>query len=198
MSDAPVETKAILRRQLREVLKNFSPEDRAVGSVQLCQRVRDQTVWQSARSVLLFVPTLNEPDIRPLIAEALACGKNVSLPRYTSANDVYRPCLIRDGSRDLAVGPFGIAEPVPACPIFDAKELDFALIPGLGFSLDGGRLGRGKGYYDRLLTEIPGFKCGVGFDCQITPAVPLESHDVRLNCILTPARWHLVVSQPRF
>ena len=76
-------------------------------------------------------------------------------------------------------------------------RLDLALVPGIGFTLDGGRLGRGKGYYDRLLAEVPVMKCGVAFECQIADEFPLESHDVQLNCILTPTRWHLVGGRAR-
>jgi 5-formyltetrahydrofolate cyclo-ligase len=132
-----------------------------------------------------------------MIDEAFARGTNVVLPRYLPDADLYEPCLIQRDVRSLAPGRFRIPEPTAGCPVFDAKQLDLALIPGIGFSLDGGRLGRGKGYYDRLLAEVAGLKCGVGFDCQVTAALPVETHDVRLNCILTPTRWHLVSSQTR-
>ncbi|MEO7298989.1 MAG: 5-formyltetrahydrofolate cyclo-ligase, partial [Verrucomicrobiota bacterium] len=57
------------------------------------------------------------------------------------------------------------------------------------FDLTGRRLGRGKGFYDRLLAEIPGTKCGVCFDEQIVEEIPTESHDVRMDYVLTPTRW---------
>jgi 5-formyltetrahydrofolate cyclo-ligase len=63
------------------------------------------------------------------------------------------------------------------------------LVPGVAFDLRGGRLGRGRGYYDRLLSGLQGYRCGVAFDEQIVDRVPLEPHDASLNCILTPSRW---------
>jgi len=69
-------------------------------------------------------------------------------------------------------------------------RLDLALVPGVAFDLNGHRLGRGKGYYDRLLAMLTGPACGVAFDQQIVSQVPNEPHDVRLSCILTPTRWH--------
>jgi 5-formyltetrahydrofolate cyclo-ligase len=69
------------------------------------------------------------------------------------------------------------------------NRLDFALVPGLGFTTDGRRLGRGKGYYDRVLAQVRGFKCGVAFDQQIVDEIPAEPHDAQLDCILTPTRW---------
>lgn len=197
MSASPVEIKAALRRQLRERLQSFSAEERSQASAQIRQRLAEQPVWRTAQSVLFYAPTASEPDLWPLAIEALGLGQQVALLRHAPDTDSYAPCLIREPSRDLQPGRFGIPEPAAHCPIFNLKQLDLALVPGIGFTLDGGRLGRGKGYYDRLLAEVPGFKCGVAFDCQVAAEFPLEPHDVRLNCILTPARWHLVTGQPR-
>jgi 5-formyltetrahydrofolate cyclo-ligase len=137
-----------------------------------------------------------EPDIRPLITEALEEGKITTLPRHSPDLDFYQPCSIQNPAQELQTGRFGVPEPGPACSIFPAKQLDLALVPGLGFSVDGGRLGRGKGYYDRLLAEVPGLRCGVAFDCQVLRDLPLEPHDVRLNCLLTPTRWKVVSPAP--
>ena len=198
MSADPIEIKAALRRQLRERLKGLSDEERKLASAQIRQRLAGQPVWQTAKSILFYAPTASEPELWPLAIEALGHGKSIALPRYSPASDSYAPCLIREPSSDLQPGRFGIPEPAAHCPTFPSKQLDLALVPGIGFTLDGGRLGRGKGYFDRLLAEVPGFKCGVAFDCQVAVEIPLEPHDVRLNCILTPTRWHLVTGQPRF
>ena len=98
---------------------------------------------------------------------------------------------------DLSVGQFGIFEPTQVCPRVNLNELDFLLVPGVGFTLAGRRLGRGKGYYDRLLAEARGTKCGVAFDWQVTVDVPAEPHDILLDCIVTPTRWHDVTGQSR-
>jgi 5-formyltetrahydrofolate cyclo-ligase len=187
MSEAT--SKAEVRRRLREELVKLSPAERARQSVELCSRLRAQPIWTEARSVLFFVPTREEPDIWPLVSEALANGRSIVLPRYSPAEEHYVACRIREVPRDLQAGQFGIPEPTAACSVFDLKQLDLALIPGIGFTLDGGRLGRGKGYYDRLLAGIPGLKCGVAFDCQVIAEMPAEPHDVGLNCIVTPTRW---------
>jgi 5-formyltetrahydrofolate cyclo-ligase len=198
MSASSVEIKAGLRRQLREKLYALSADERRQASAQIRQRLALQAVWRDARSVLFFHPTASEPDLWPLAIEGLRLGKSVALLRHATATDSYVPCVVREPGRDLQAGRFGIPEPAAHCPIFDVKQLDLALVPGIGFTLDGGRLGRGKGYYDRLLAEVPGFKCGVAFDCQLTAEIPVEPHDVRLSCILTPTRWHLVTGQRRF
>ena len=128
---------------------------------------------------------------------ALAAGKIVTLPRPAPATDSYEAARVTDLARDLAPGRFGIPEPRAGCPVFPLNDLDFYLVPGIGFALDGGRLGRGRGYFDRILAAVRGFKCGVAFDCQVVPELPAEPHDVRLDCILTPTRWHLTASRAR-
>jgi 5-formyltetrahydrofolate cyclo-ligase len=59
----------------------------------------------------------------------------------------------------------------------------------VAFDVHGHRLGRGKGYYDQLLRGLGGTTCGVAFDQQIVGEIPVEPHDVRVNCVLTPTRW---------
>jgi 5-formyltetrahydrofolate cyclo-ligase len=75
------------------------------------------------------------------------------------------------------------------------NRLDLALVPGVGFDADGRRLGRGRGHYDRLLAQVAGTKCGVAFDEQMAPEIPVAPHDVILNRIVTPTRWLEVPGQ---
>jgi len=189
-------SKSAWRDYFRGQLRQVPTAERVAGSVALCSRLRAQTVWKKAQAILFFSPMPEEPDIRPLMAEAWALGRQVVLPR-SSLEGHYDFCQIPDGPGALQPGRFGILEPSPACPHFDPKQLDLALVPGIGFSLAGGRMGRGRGYYDRLLAEVPGFKCGVAFDGQVTAELPSEPHDIHLNCILTPTRWHAVSGPAR-
>ena len=189
-------SKKILRERLRAGAGKMSAAERAFASAELCARLQEQTVWQQARSVLLFSPLPDEPDVRLLLTAALAAGKTAALPRYDETAQDYGAARVTDPARDLSPGRFGVYEPGPHCPPIALNNLDFVLVPGLGFDLAGGRLGRGKGYYDRLLARVPGMKCGAAYEWQMVAAVPREPHDVQLNCILTPTRWHFVV-RPR-
>jgi len=184
-----VERKASLRQQLRAELKAIAPVARAIASADLCTRIRAASVWQSARAVLLFFPVPSEPDIAPLLADALDAGKLLALPRFNAATNAYEAVRVVDPVRELATGPFQVREPVAACPVTPLNRLDLALVPGLGFDARGHRLGRGKGHYDRLLAGFGGRKIGVAFDFQIMAEVPCEAHDIVLDDIVTPARW---------
>jgi 5-formyltetrahydrofolate cyclo-ligase len=89
----------------------------------------------------------------------------------------------------LVVGAFQVREPVAGCPVVAMNRLDLALVPGLAFDARGHRLGRGKGFYDRLLAGFPGRTVGVAFDFQVVAQVPVEPHDIALNAVVTPTRW---------
>lgn len=197
MIPAPGSSKSDWRQHFRLLLAQLSPADRAVASEQLCQRLEARPEWRRAQTILLFIPTAAEPDILPLAQAALSSNKALALPRHDASTNSYTAARVTDLARDLAPGRFGIPEPRPACPNLPLNELDFCLVPGLGFALDGCRLGRGRGYFDRLLAAVPGFKCGAAFDSQFVPELPAEPHDVRLDCILTPTRWHLTASRAR-
>ena len=95
MSDPVGEEKAILRREFREKVKRLSPEQRAEASAGIRAQLLAQPVWSTAQSVLFFAPTADEPDVWPLVLEALAVGKNVCLPRYSASGDLYLACQIR-------------------------------------------------------------------------------------------------------
>lgn len=181
--------KVALRAKLRRELKAHSPANAASASADLCARVQSSTAWQAARAVLLFFPLPSEPDISPLLTDALAAGKLLALPRFNAAANAYEAVRVTDPVRELATGPFQVREPVVACPVVALNRLDLALVPGLGFDARGHRLGRGKGHYDRLLAGFTGMKIGVAFDFQIVAEVPREPHDIALDAVVTPTRW---------
>ena len=161
----------------------------ADASAQARARLESQPLWQRARCVLFFAPLPNELDLWPLVEPALAGGKTIALPKFDAATGAYSAAQIRDLEKDIRPGRFGVREPGEHCPAVDLNRLDLLLVPGVAFDPQGWRLGRGKGFYDRLLTRVSGTKCGVAFDEQIITEIPIEPHDVRMDCILTPARW---------
>ena len=181
--------KAALREQIRARLKAISTAAREAASTKLCSHLQENEAWSKARSVLFFASMADEPDVWPLLAEALRAGKLVALPRFDPEKKNYAACQIRSLAEDVVSGQFGIREPQNSCPVLPLNRLDLILVPGVAFDLHGRRLGRGKGFYDQLLADVRGTTCGVAFDEQIVAAIPMEPHDIPLNCILTPTRW---------
>lgn len=180
--------KAEARRLIRPRLAAMSPAQRTAASDSLCHWILRWDVWQAARTVLLYAPIPGEPDIGVLVEDARVQGKRICLPRYREADGSYEVAECAEGAGGVVVGRYGVREPGPASMAVPWIQLDLAMVPGVGFSPDGCRIGRGRGFFDRLLAPFRGLKCGVAFDEQIVDALPVGSHDVRLDCILTPTR----------
>jgi 5-formyltetrahydrofolate cyclo-ligase len=180
--------KAALRKQIRAALQKISPASHNTLSAQIRMRLKEQPFWQNAASILFFAPMPDEVDVWPLLEETLAGEKIAALPRYDSASNDYSARRVQNPQNDIFAGQFGIREPKASCPEIPLERFGLILVPGIAFDGQGHRLGRGRGYYDRLLAESRSVKCGVAFDEQIVDAVPTGMLDVRMDFILTPAR----------
>ena len=181
--------KAAMRDQARERLEKMPAAERVAASMQARALLTAQPVWNRAQSVLMFAPLPKELDVWPLLAEALAAGKRVALPRFEPDLKSYAIRQIQNAETDLLVGHFGIREPREQCARLSSNRVELILVPGVAFDLQGSRLGRGNGYYDQLLAAVRGKRCGVAFDEQLVPEIPVEAHDARMDCLLTPTRW---------
>lgn len=83
-------------------------------------------------------------------------------------------------------GTLGILEPVGKMPVVATGNIEGFLIPALAFDRNGTRLGRGKGFYDRTLTQSSGLKVGLAWHCQLsTSEIPSEEHDIKMDVIIT-------------
>ncbi len=196
MTGSLQQAKAELRRQLRAWLNERSAEERARASAAVRQRLVSRPEWHSARGVLLYAPLDDELDLWPLAARALAEGRLLALPRFNPGTGTYYPAAVREPERDLVPGLYGIREPAAHCPAVPLNQLDLLLVPGLCFDRAGRRLGRGRGYYDRLLAAPHGTACGVAWDRQVVARVPAGPDDQYVDCLVTPTRW-LVLARRR-
>jgi 5-formyltetrahydrofolate cyclo-ligase len=176
-----------VRASIRAKLRNLSEASQQTGAGKTRTLLEGQNIWWNSRKILFYAPMPYELDIWPLLEDAIRFGKEAYLPRFQGAS--YIASRVTNIHTDLTSGQFGIREPIPGSPEIPLNRLDFVLVPGIAFDLQGRRLGRGKGYYDRLLAEVRGTTCGVAFDEQIVEELPVEPHDIHLNCILTPTRW---------
>jgi 5-formyltetrahydrofolate cyclo-ligase len=178
--------KASLRGQIREALQRISPALRAAASVELCDRLEPRL--QSAHTILFFAPLPDEPDVWPLLEKMLPTKKVCALPAFDSTTQIYSARRVQNLTTALSAGRFGVREPSASCTEIPLEKFDLILVPAVAFDLNGHRLGRGRGYYDRLLAGAHGVKCGVAFDQQIVKAVAAGAHDIRMDFVLTPTR----------
>lgn len=183
------EQKTAIRQQYRVLSKSLLPEQLSAASEDLRSNLVGSPYWQQAQRILMFYPLVDEPDIAPLLDFGLRTGKLIALPRYNSSQGVYEAAQIQNMAEDLVPGRFGVREPSRNCPSLPLNQLDLTLVPGIAFDASGRRLGRGKGFYDRLLPGTTGVTLGLAFDWQESDALPVEPHDVELDAVLTPTRW---------
>ncbi len=142
--------------------------------------------WKQSRTVCLYASFGSEPVTDGLLRLALAQGRTLLLPRMAPDRSAsVRRVSSLDGLRTSGLG---IREPDDAAPPAEATEADFILVPGLAFDRKGRRLGRGAGFYDRLLRGLPRktFLLGHAHVFQLTGLVPSEDHDVRVRAVVTP------------
>ena len=189
--------KARMRTEMRGRLDRVDSLARCEGSALAGNRLLAQEVWCSARTVGFFVPLPDEMDVWLWMVTALESGKNVALPAFDPIPRTYGMRQIRDPGSDLGAGRYGVMEPGGHCGEVELNRLDLILVPGLAFDVRGHRLGRGKGYFDRMLEGVGAVKCGVGLDEQIVDYIPVEPHDEIMTCILTPTRWIRIEEQGR-
>jgi len=184
----PHEAKRLARREARLAMEGLSLGQAAEDSQAVCRLILESTSWQEAGQAMLYMPISGEIDVKALIENGLETGKTIALPRFSVEKNGYGACAIANLG-DLVPGKFGIPEPSPGSQKMDTKQLDLAIVGGVAFDGLGGRLGRGGGFFDRLLADIPAKICGVCFDQQVYPDVSLERHDVKMDMIATPSGW---------
>jgi 5-formyltetrahydrofolate cyclo-ligase len=179
-------SKSDLRAHIRARLEKISAAVRAVESIDVCERLKTQ--MPSARTILFFAPLPDELDVWPVLELSLALGTTCALPFFDAKKKTYGAKIIQTLATDIVTGKFGAREPASTCMEIPLNQFDLILVPGMAFDFSGNRLGRGQGFYDRLLENASGIKCGVGYDFQLLEKIPAEPHDAKVDFILTPAR----------
>ncbi|TVR07605.1 MAG: 5-formyltetrahydrofolate cyclo-ligase [Planctomycetota bacterium] len=175
--------KAALRRQLRQQRHAITPEQHDQAGQTLMRIIQQR--WPHDH-LAAYVNAGSEVPTMSLLAARWREGVGVWLPQVTGST--LRWCHVRD-RQQLHRGYRGILEPDPACcPRQDSPEgAKVMLVPGLGFSHSGARLGQGGGFYDRILpaARARGVYClGVAFACQLRAELPTEAHDAVLDEVL--------------
>jgi 5-formyltetrahydrofolate cyclo-ligase len=172
---------------LRDGLAN-----RAARSSDLQQRLVALPEYQSASLVAAFVGVRSEVETRPLLASRLAARQGTGVVFRTGGDLGVARILDLD---ELTEATFGLWEPRPEIAsdphrLCGATDVDLFLVPGLAFDLHGGRLGYGRGYYDRLLSQArpDAVFLAVAFECQMVPSVPMTTSDVPVHLIVTEDR----------
>ncbi len=132
---------------------------------------------------MAFAAIAGEPKIMPVLQEVLRLGKKLVLPRCEADGTMTGRYLRK--IQELVSGTMGILEPSEEAPVAMCSEIDLILAPGMAFDRSGGRLGRGKGYYDRFLAGYTGRTIGICYQGNLLEAIPMEQHDKRMDAVVT-------------
>ena len=180
-----IKTKKEIRREVKQAVLALSAAEREVQSQQVCEQIERLIAEHNPATVALFSPLPDEVNVAPLIG-SLAC--RVVLPRVGDKADGTPEMEFFDyAPQAMASGAYGIVEPQSGEPC-RAEDVDLMIVPGVAFASDGRRLGRGKGYYDRYLSQA-GFRAycvGVCYACQLREDIPAEMHDKKVEKVIFP------------
>lgn len=163
---------------MRHLLRDHPQDSRPI------HRILD--AWLARRPALqtfaVFSPLPGEIDLMELTANHP--DRRWAYPRVTGKNLTFH--IVKTPATELATGAFGILEPPPDLPEIPVAEIDAFFCPGLAFDASGGRLGRGKGFYDRMLAHArpDALKIGIGFTCQIVADTHAEPHDIHMDEVI--------------
>jgi len=189
MPASPPLTKSGIRKQLLALRERLSADMRVSHSTAITERLLQLNEYRQAGTVLGYMNFGAEFASEFWVRRVLADGKKLALPRvnhHTSQLDLYR---VEDMESQLAVGLWGIREPiVERCErLAMINEVEFALLPGVAFTRDGARLGYGRGFYDKLLARmaIRPALAAAAFKLQIVEQIPQEATDIKVEWIIT-------------
>ena len=180
------ELRAWARRQRAEFL-SLDADVRTEMSARLSGAFLTLIAERSWKDIAVFIPLPGEPDIwTPSLQMMTTQAARIYAPRMMPENQLDVVMITNPDA--LVRGPFGVTEPPAAWQgLADLTVLDAIFIPGLAFSSDGGRLGFGGGWYDRLLARMPEktVKIGVCWERLVIDHIPMESWDIRVDGLLS-------------
>lgn len=180
------------KRSLRQWIRTQSLQLSNTAVLEKSRRIHtllfSLPAYQRASLLVFYMAVPGEVQTEEMVRESLQQGKSVAVPCIDSATKTLRIAEIEDVDQDLCVGHFGILEPC-ASTIHEVplNAIDVVIVPGVAFDRQGGRLGRGGGYYDRFLASLPSHvqKIGLAFAFQVVPYVPQLPHDVAMDMLVT-------------
>ncbi len=163
--------------------------DRGVASRTIAEKIPGLECWNDSRTVMCYVSLRLEVGTRELMGQAQKAGKQLVVPYCV---DGELGLFHLESVDELSPGLMGILEPraelrMLAGKVVDANELDLVLVPGVAFDRQGGRVGYGRGHYDKLLARVrdDAMKVGLAFECQVFEDDPVGELDVRMDVVVT-------------
>jgi 5-formyltetrahydrofolate cyclo-ligase len=183
LTDIQVEKQAI-RDQIRNKKKAYPLQSLKNQSSLVMKKLEALPLFRNANNILMYWSMPKEVYTQDTI-QKFASNKQIFLPQIVG--DTIEIRLFEGKDNMVKSSYYNVWESVgPSLKSTD--ELDLIILPGLAFDADKNRLGRGKAYYDRLLTNKNCTTIGIAFDFQIVPRIPMEKHDMPLDMVISPQK----------
>ena len=194
--DNAKDLKDALRREYKSRRAAIPSEIKKALDTEISKNAVALASFRFADTVLVYAPTGSEIDLTPIVSRALECGKKVAFPVCNTENKTMTFKLVRSLS-ELVAGAYSIPEPAA-----DAEELtDFArsicIVPGLVFDREGFRVGYGKGYYDRFLSQYRETKIGLVYSDFILDCVPRGRFDQCVDILVCEKGVKIAAKTPK-
>lgn len=179
-------TKDELRAAMKELRRALSVSEINEKTSEILKSLTTLDAFTSSGTVMTYLSAFKEPSTDGIIDYLFRSGKRIVVPVSNTDSCTITPSLLTSPDK-LIKGAYGIKEP-SECIEVPIENIDIALIPGIVFDRSGMRIGFGKGYYDRFLSEFQGVKIGICYDFQIQESIPSSPHDIAMDIIITEKR----------
>jgi 5-formyltetrahydrofolate cyclo-ligase len=183
-----IQRKKALREQAHAARNALENKDEL--SQIICERLVGLEAYQKAATVMWYVDVRAEARTRHYLPTALTQGKRIIVPWCNTAGEL--ELFLLTSMDELALGMYRILEPKVELRALPEKqvtvqELDLVIVPGVAFDRRGGRMGHGKGYYDKLLQHARADTplVALAFECQLFDEIPTADHDIFMDAVVT-------------
>ena len=178
--------KATARTELHRRINAIDSAQLAVKNHAICEHLGGTKEFARAQVIMMFLSLNCEVDTSEAITCAFEQGKTIVVPRVIWQARRLVPIILTSLACPMKIDRYGLREPIGAEPMSVAR-IDLVVTPGVGFDRQGHRLGRGGGFYDRFLRDsgVTAVSCGLAFEEQIMPSVPVQPHDIAIDMLIT-------------
>lgn len=177
--------KALLRQHALRQRSSLSSDEVYTKSATIALYVSRLPYFRSSHTLMIYMALPQEVQTLGLLKEARRQRKRIVAPVIVAQKLV--AVELPQNASALRANAFGILEPDDTSARIDPREIDCILVPGVTFDRQGGRVGFGKGYYDRFLSKVPRttYLCGLAFTVQLVQNVPHMPHDICMHVLVT-------------
>ncbi len=188
MSEKYLFEKKKIRQTLLQMRHSITETERNDAENKMLTILKNCDIFKKAKSIHIYISKKYEPKTHKMIKFCWENSKKVSVPCVIPGTfELFHSEL--NSFDELSIQAFGVSEPSPKKKnATNPESLDLIIVPGIAFDLNGGRIGYGKGFYDRFLAQTRAFRLALAFDFQVIENIPTEFHDVLMNGIITQTK----------